>query len=215
MAMAVYTVAILVAPVLGPTLGGWITDNYSWRWIFYINIPVGVLCAMFTRVVLHDPPQLVAKRLLNKGKKLRIDGTGLALISIGLASLEVVLDKGQELDWTSSTFICWTAGIAIACLAAAVWWELRIKEPVVNLRLLGERNFAVCCLIVLGVYTALYASTFLLPQFMQQLMGYDAPTPASPCRRRAWSPWQRCRLWAGCSAGGRTRAASSLPASPP
>ena len=174
MAMAVYTVAILVAPVLGPTLGGWITDNYSWRWIFYINIPVGILCAFFTRIVLHDPPQLVARRLLNKGRKLRIDGTGLALISIGLASLEVMLDKGQELDWFGNTFICWTAGIAIFCLVAAIWWELRVKAPVVNLRLLGERNFAVCCLIVLGVYTALYAATFLLPQFMQELMGYDA-----------------------------------------
>ncbi|WP_419804829.1 DHA2 family efflux MFS transporter permease subunit [Terriglobus sp.] len=174
MAMAVYTVAILVAPVLGPTLGGWITDNYSWRWIFYINIPVGLLCTFFTRIVLHDPPQLVARRLLNKGKKLQIDGTGLALVSIGLASLEVVLDKGQELDWFGSTFICWTAFLAIGCLLAAIWWELRVKAPVVNLRLLGERNFAFCCLIVLGVYTALYASTFLLPQFMQELMGYDA-----------------------------------------
>lgn len=174
MAMAVYTVAILVAPVLGPTLGGWITDNYSWRWIFYINIPVGVLCAFFTRIVLHDPPQLVAKRLLNKGKKLQIDGTGLALISLGLASLEVMLDKGQELDWFGNSFICWTAGIAVFCLVTAIWWELRVKAPVVNLRLLGERNFAICCLIVLGVYTALYAATFLLPQFMQELMGYDA-----------------------------------------
>ncbi|GAA3750616.1 DHA2 family efflux MFS transporter permease subunit [Terriglobus aquaticus] len=174
MAMAVYTIAILVAPVLGPTLGGWITDNYSWRWIFYINIPVGLACAFFTRIVLHDPPQLVAKRLLNKGKKLQIDGTGLALISIGLASLEVVLDKGQELDWFGSSFICWTAFIAIACLLTAVWWELRVKAPVVNLRLLAERNFGMCCVIVLGVYTALYASTFLEPQFLQELMGYTA-----------------------------------------
>ena len=174
MAMAVYTIAILVAPVLGPTLGGWITDNYSWRWIFYINIPVGVLCAFFTRIVLHDPPQLVLRRMANKGKKLRIDGTGLALISIGLASLEVVLDKGQELDWFGSSFICWTAFLAITCLLIAIWWELRVKAPVVNLRLLAERNFGMCCLIVLGVYTALYACTFLMPQFMQELMGYDA-----------------------------------------
>ena len=174
MAMAVYTVAILVAPVLGPTLGGWITDNYSWRWIFYINIPVGILCAFFTRIVLHDPAHLTAARLANKGKKLRIDGTGLALVSIGLASLEIVLDKGQELDWFGNTFICWAAFIAIGCLLGAVAWELRTKTPVVNLRLLKERNFAFCCLIVLGVYTALYASTFLLPQFMQELMGYNA-----------------------------------------
>ena len=174
MAMAVYTVAILVAPVLGPTLGGWITDNYSWRWIFYINIPVGLLCAFFTRLVLQDPPHLTAARLLRKGQKLRIDGTGLALISIGLASLEIVLDKGQELDWFGSTVIAWCAGIAVVALAGAIWWELRIKNPVVNLRLLKERNFLFCCTIVLGLYTALYATTFLLPQFMQELLGYNA-----------------------------------------
>jgi DHA2 family multidrug resistance protein len=174
MAMAVYTVAILCAPVLGPTLGGWITDNYSWRWIFYINIPVGLACAFFTRMVLVDPIALTAKRLAQKGKKLRIDGTGLALIAIGLASLEIVLDKGQELDWLGSTFIAWSAGIAIVALVGAVIWELYAKDPVVNLRLLKERNFAFCCIIVLGVYTALYATTFLLPQFMQLLMGYSA-----------------------------------------
>jgi DHA2 family multidrug resistance protein len=176
MAMAVYTVAILCAPVLGPTLGGWITDNYSWRWIFYINIPVGVLCAFFTRMVLVDPPHLIAKRLLQKGKKLRVDGTGLALIAIGLASLEIVLDKGQELDWLGSSFIAWSASIALLALVGAVIWELRVAEPVVNLRLLKERNFMICCVIVLGVYTSLYASTFLLPQFMQLLMGYSATT---------------------------------------
>jgi DHA2 family multidrug resistance protein len=174
MAMAVYTVAILCAPVLGPTLGGWITDNYSWRWIFYINIPVGVACTFFTRMVLVDPIALTARRLAMKGKKLRIDGTGLALIAIGLASLEIVLDKGQELDWLGSTFIAWSAGIAVVALVGAVVWELHVKDPVVNLRLLKERNFFVCCVIVLGVYTALYATTFLLPQFMQLLMGYSA-----------------------------------------
>ena len=174
MAMAVYTVAILCAPVLGPTLGGWITDNYTWRWIFYINIPIGLACAFFTRMVLVDPVTLTAKRLAQKGKKLRVDGTGLALIAIGLASLEIVLDKGQELDWFGSTFIAWSAGIAITALVGAVLWELYVKEPIVNLRLLKERNFLFCCLIVLGVYTALYATTFLLPQFMQLLMGYSA-----------------------------------------
>jgi DHA2 family multidrug resistance protein len=176
MAMAVYTVAILVAPVLGPTLGGWITDNYSWRWIFYINIPVGLLCAFFTRIVLQDPPHLVKARALLKGKKIQIDGTGLALVSLGLAATEIVLDRGQELDWFGNTFITWTAIVAAVAIVGAIWWELRVDKPVVNLRLLGERNFLCCCIIVLGTYTALYASTFLLPQYMQELMGYDATT---------------------------------------
>ena len=180
MAMAVYTVAIMCAPVLGPTLGGWITDNYSWRWIFYINIPVGIGCALLTRMVLTDPEHLTRRRLAEKaerlrtGLKLHIDGTGLSLIAIGLASLEIVLDKGQELDWLGSTFISWMAAIALIALAGAIAWELHVKNPIVNLRLLKERNFAFCCVIVLGVYTALYASTFLLPQFMQLLMGYSA-----------------------------------------
>ncbi len=180
MAMAVYTVAIMCAPVLGPTLGGWITDNYSWRWIFYINIPVGLACAFLTRMVLTDPEHLTVKRLAEKAERLRtgarlqVDGTGLSLIAIGLASLEIVLDKGQELDWLGSHFIAWMASIALLALAGAIVWELRVKNPIVNLRLLKERNFLFCCIIVLGVYTALYASTFLLPQFMQLLMGYSA-----------------------------------------
>jgi len=176
MAMAVYTVAILCAPVLGPTLGGWITDNYSWRWIFYINIPVGILCAFFTRMVLVDPIALTAKRLAAKGKKLVVDGMGLGLIAIGLAALEIVLDRGQELDWFGSSFIGWSAAIALFAIVGAIAWELHVKNPVVNLRLLKERNFAMCCVIVLGLYTALYATTFLLPQFMQELMGYSATT---------------------------------------
>jgi DHA2 family multidrug resistance protein len=176
MAMAVYTVAILVAPVLGPTLGGWITDNYSWRWIFYINIPVGILCAFFTRIVLQDPPHLVKARAELKKKPIQIDGIGLGLVSLGLAATEIVLDRGQELDWFGNTFILWTTITAVVAIVAAIVWELHVDKPVVNLRLLKERNFLCCCLIVLGMYTALYASTFLLPQYMQELMGYDATT---------------------------------------
>ena len=174
MAMAVYTVAILCAPVLGPTLGGFITDNYSWRWIFYINIPVGVLCAVFTRMVLQDPAHLTAARLARKGHKLQVDGVGLGLLAVGLASLEIVLDRGQELDWFGNSFIAWSAGIAVVALLGAIWWELHVKNPIVNLRLLKERNFLFCCTIILGLYTALYACTFLLPQFMQELLGYNA-----------------------------------------
>jgi DHA2 family multidrug resistance protein len=174
MAMALYTVAILVAPVLGPTLGGWITDNYSWRWIFYINIPVGVLCVILTRIVLEDPPYM--KEAKAKARKVAVDWGGLGFISIGLATLEIVLDKGQELDWFGSPFIVLFASISVIALVAAVLWELNTKNPVVNLRLLKERNFTVCCLIILGLYAVLYATTYLLPTFMQQMMGYDATT---------------------------------------
>ncbi|HTF62723.1 MAG TPA: DHA2 family efflux MFS transporter permease subunit [Edaphobacter sp.] len=174
MAMALYTVAILVAPVLGPTLGGWITDNYSWRWIFYINIPIGILCVFLTRIVLEDPPYM--KEAKAKARKVAIDWGGLGFISLGLATLEIVLDKGQELDWFGSPFIVFFASISIIALVAAVLWELHTKNPVVNLRLLKERNFLFCCIIILGLYAVLYATTYLLPTFMQQMMGYDATT---------------------------------------
>ena len=174
MAMALYTIAILIAPVLGPTLGGWITDNYSWRWIFYINIPVGVLCFFLTRLVLEDPPHLKAQ--MKAARKVRIDYMGLGLISLGLATLEIVLDKGQELDWFGSNFIVCFATIAVLALGGAIWWEWRHKNPVVNLHLLKERNFRTCCLIILTLYAVLYATTYLLPLFMQQMLGYDATT---------------------------------------
>jgi DHA2 family multidrug resistance protein len=174
MAMAVYTVAILCAPVLGPTLGGWITDNYSWRWIFYINIPIGLLCLFLTRIVLQDPEHMEATKA--KARKLSVDWGGLGLISLGLATLEIVLDKGQELDWLGSPFIVFFATIAALSLTGAVIWELKRDNPIVNLRLLKERNFLCCCIIVLGLYSALYATTYLLPNYMQQMMGYDATT---------------------------------------
>jgi DHA2 family multidrug resistance protein len=174
MAMALYTIAILIAPVLGPTLGGWITDNYSWRWIFYINIPVGVVCFLLTRMVLEDPAHL--KQQMKAARKLSIDYMGLGLISIGLATLEIVLDKGQELDWFGSKFIVAFATIAVLSLGGAIVWEWRHKAPVVNLHLLKERNFRSCCIIILGLYSVLYATTYLLPLFMQQMLGYDATT---------------------------------------
>ena len=174
LAMALYTVTILVAPVLGPTLGGWITDNYSWRWIFYINIPVGLACAMLTRMVLEDTPASIAQRAARRGQPLRVDWTGLCLLSLGLSSLEIVLDKGQELDWLGSRFIVVFGVLAVASLTGAAAWEWSCKSPIVNIRLLKERNFLFCCLLILGLYSCLYATTFLLPQFMQELLGYTA-----------------------------------------
>ena len=181
MGMSLYTIAILCAPVLGPTAGGWITDNFSWRWIFYINVPIGIGCAALSRLVLHDPPYMTAAK--EKARKLSVDWGGLALISIGLGSLEIVLDKGQELDWFGSHFIISFSVVAVAAISTAIWWELHRPNPMVNLRLLKETNFLFCCLLILGLYGVLFATTYLLPLFLQQMLGYsatDAGTVLSP-----------------------------------
>jgi DHA2 family multidrug resistance protein len=174
MAMSLYTIAILVAPVLGPTAGGWITDNYSWRWIFYINIPIGILCVFFTRIVLEDPPYMKAAK--ERARRPSVDWAGLGFISIGLATLEIVLDKGQELDWFGSSFIVFFASVSLITIAGGIYWELKCRNPIVNLRLFRERNFLFCCILILGFYASLYASTYLLPNFMQEMLGYTATT---------------------------------------
>jgi DHA2 family multidrug resistance protein len=174
MAMAVYGMAILCAPILGPTLGGFITDNYSWRWIFFINVPVGCVSLFMTNLVLEDPPYLKAQRAAQRGKPFRMDYIGLGLMALGLGTLEVVFDKGQQEDWFSSHFIVVLSTIAVVSLVAAVIWELRHPEPIINLRLLKERNFLFCGIVAFSVFGVLYGSTVLLPQMMQTLMGYSA-----------------------------------------
>jgi DHA2 family multidrug resistance protein len=174
MAMAVYTLAILVAPVLGPTLGGYITENYSWRWIFYINIPVGVISVFLSSFVLEDPPYLKAQRAERKGRPIRVDFVGLSLLSIGLAALELMLDKGQEHDWFDSSFIVRLAVVAAVSLVAVVFWELRHPAPIINLRLFRDRNFAAASVCVFCAFGVLYGSNVLLPQMLQTLMGYSA-----------------------------------------
>jgi DHA2 family multidrug resistance protein len=170
MAMAVYGIAVLVAPILGPTLGGWITDNYSWRWIFYINVPVGLLSLFLTNLVLQDPAYARARR----GGSFRIDYIGLGLIALGLGGMQIVLDKGQEEDWFASRFILVLTVVTVVTLAAAVVWELRHPDPIVNLRLLGDRNLAACGLVIFCAFSVLFGSTVLLPQMLQTLMGYSA-----------------------------------------
>ena len=174
MAMAVYMLAILVAPVLGPTLGGWITDNYSWRWIFYINLPVGMISLLMSQVVLDDPPYLKKQRAERAGKPLRVDFVGLGLLSIGLAALELMLDKGQTNDWFGSAFIVRLAAVAVVGVVGAVIWELRHPDPIVNFRVLKDRNFAVASVAVFSMFVVIYGTTALLPQMLQSLMGYSA-----------------------------------------
>src|SRR5215469_14996929 len=171
MAFAVYGLAVVVAPTIGPWLGGWITDNFSWRWIFYINVPVGILSLLLTNFLVSDPPYM-KKSNLKAG--FRIDYIGIGLISLGLGSMQIILDKGQREDWLSSNFIRGFFALMVVGLVAGVIWELREKEPVVDLKMLKDRNFAIATLAMFFLGFVLYASTVLIPQLLQQLMGYTA-----------------------------------------
>ncbi len=171
MAFAVYGLAVVVAPTIGPWLGGWITDNFSWRWIFYINVPVGMISLLLTNFLVSDPPYM-KKANLKAG--FRIDYIGIGLISLGLGSMQIILDKGQREDWFASKFIVVFFLLMLVGIIAGILWELREKEPVVDLRMLKDRNFAIATVAMFFLGFVLYASTVLIPQFLQQLLGYSA-----------------------------------------
>ena len=171
MAFAVYGLAVVVAPTIGPWLGGWITDNFSWRWIFYINVPVGMISLLLTNFLVSDPPYM---KKANMKAGFRIDYIGIGLISLGLGSMQIILDKGQREDWLSSNFIRVFFVLMLTGLIAGILWELREKEPVVDLRMLKDRNFAIATTAMFFLGFVLYASTVLIPQLLQQLLGYTA-----------------------------------------
>ncbi|MDN4988520.1 DHA2 family efflux MFS transporter permease subunit [Bradyrhizobium arachidis] len=173
-AFAIYGVAVVVAPVIGPTLGGWITDTYSWHWVFLINVPMGLLSLFLVGTLVKEPSGAEEERekLLSKG--LRVDYIGFALVAIGLGSLEYVLDEGQRNDWFGSNMIVFFAVLSAVSLLALIPWELTREDPIVDLRLLGRRQFGACFLVMLGTGAVLISTTQLLPQLLQTELNYTA-----------------------------------------
>jgi DHA2 family multidrug resistance protein len=174
MAFAMYGLAVVFAPAIGPTLGGWITDTASWRWVFLINVPVGALLITLVGAMVHDAPEAEAKRKQKVAKGVHIDYLGFGLLALGLGGLQVVLDKGEREDWFASGLILVTSAVAVICLVSFVMRELRAKEPLVDLKLLKNRNFAVSNLLMFILGFVLLGSTQLIPQFVQTSLGYSA-----------------------------------------
>jgi MFS transporter, DHA2 family, multidrug resistance protein len=175
MAFALYGIAVVVAPAVGPTLGGWITDNFSWRWLFFINVPVGAVSLFLTHRLVQDPPHVTQerKRRLHESGY-RADFWGFGLIAIGLGCLQIVLDKGQSEDWFASTFIIILSIIAVGALFFGCISELVSDEPVVELSLLKRRTLLISNIIMFMIGVVLFGSTVLIPLFLQELMGYTA-----------------------------------------
>ena len=166
-AMAFWALGIVVAPMLGPVLGGWLTDNYSWRWVFYINVPIGVIAILLTQAFVFDPPYLRQERT-------GIDYWGIGLLVVGMGALQIMLDKGQEEDWFGSRFIITLAVLAVLGLGALVVRELKATHPVIDLSVFKYRSYAVGTFLMTIVGFVLYGSTVLLPLLMQELLGYTA-----------------------------------------
>ena len=202
-AQTLFGLAALLAPIVGPTLGGWLVVNYNWRWIFLINVPVGLMALAFAYFLVDDPDYLKEQRAKLRGQPLNFDYIGLGLLALVMASWEIMLSKGQEWDWLGDPFgrmqtLMVLFGLGLGFL---IFRELRIKNPIINFRVLGERNLAMSCIILASAYAVLYAASISLPNLLQALFGYDAFAPgwcclpgASPRLARCWSP-------ASCSAG--------------
>src|SRR5262252_6841255 len=170
MAFAVYGMAVVTAPAIGPTLGGWLTHNFSWRWIFFLNIPVGLLSILLTSRLTQDPPYFRRRKL----SETHVDYVGLGFVALGLGTLQIVLDKGQREDWFESQFIVILSAIAVASLLFVIYWEWRQKDPIIDLHLFEDRTFGVSNLLMFMLGFALLGSTLLLPLFSQTLLGYTA-----------------------------------------
>jgi MFS transporter, DHA2 family, multidrug resistance protein len=177
-AFALYGLAVVFAPAIGPTLGGWITDNFDWRWIFFINVPVALLSLFLTSRIVEDPPHILQEVKKTQKEGLKLDFVGFALLAMGFGSLEFVLDKGQEDDWFGSRLITSFLVMCVISLVSLVAWELyqiqRKKRPILDLTLFKHRNFAVSFVLMGILGTVLFGTTVLIPQFVQSLLGYTA-----------------------------------------
>ncbi len=168
LAMSAFGLGVVVAPVLGPTLGGWLTETYSWRWAFYINIPVGILAVLLIARFVEDPPYI------KNAKPGRLDGIGLGLLAVWLGALQIILDKGQEDDWFGATWIRWATAILVVALVAFLIRELTHDKPLVDLRIFKNRNFLVGCILIFLFGAVVYGLITILPLFFQELLGYTA-----------------------------------------
>jgi DHA2 family multidrug resistance protein len=171
-AFALYGMAVVVAPAIGPTLGGWITDNFNWHWIFFINLPVGLLSLYLSNRMVEDPPFLIERKKTAKNRK--VDFMGLGLVALGVGFLEFTLDKGQEKDWFGDPMIRATAILAVCLLIFFAVWEWNHPDPIVDLKLLKNRNFGTAVFLQLVLGMVLFGSTVLIPQYLQVLLGYTA-----------------------------------------
>ncbi len=170
LAFALYGITAVMAPTIGPTLGGWITFNYSWRWIFFINLPVGVITWFLVRRFVEDPPYLAKL----KAAGVKLDYIGIALLTLGIGALQVLLDKGQEDDWFGSHFITTLVVVATVCLISLVIWEWFQKAPIIDVRMFKSFNFASSSLMMFTLGILLFSSLVLMPQFLQTLVGYTS-----------------------------------------
>jgi MFS transporter, DHA2 family, multidrug resistance protein len=173
-AFALYGIAVIVAPTIGPTLGGWITDNFSWHWIFLINVPIGIVSLILVQWLVVEPPILERERKDRLKRGIKVDWVGVLLVALALGCLEIVLDRGEREDWFQSNFIVTFTVISALSFAALFPWELTRADPVVDVRLLFRRQFGICFLVMMGVGALLFGSTQLLPQLVQTTFGYTA-----------------------------------------
>ena len=173
-AMSVYGFTVILAPMLGPLLGGWITDQFSWHWIFLINVPVGLLSLFLVQTMVDEPPLIIAERRRRWERGVHFDLPGAALIALALGALEVMLDRGVQADWFASPLIRGSALVAAACLIAFVLWELIERDPLLDMTLFRYRNFAAATVIIMTIGVVLFGTTQFIPQLVQQVLGYTA-----------------------------------------